>query len=116
MCIKFRDPLTGYPFSWEFHRGRKKTTITPQGRLTVNDVGTLHSVCAAGQGVAQILAFGAESLLANGKLVELFPDWRDEVYPLYALYPSRHHPPAKVRAFFDFIVSLTGGPTRETAA
>ncbi|MGC2967629.1 LysR family transcriptional regulator [Paraburkholderia aspalathi] len=115
-CIKFRDPLTGYPFSWEFHRGRKKTTITPQGRLTVNDVGTLHSVCAAGQGVAQILAFGAESLFANGKLIELFPDWSDEVYPLYALYPSRHHPPAKVRAFFDFIVSLTGGPTRETAA
>ena len=115
-CIKFRDPLTGYPFSWEFHRGRKKTTITPQGRLTVNDVGTLHSVCAAGQGVAQILAFGAESLFANGKLVELFPDWSDKVYPLYALYPSRHHPPAKVRAFFDFIVSLTGGPTRETAA
>jgi DNA-binding transcriptional LysR family regulator len=88
--------------------------ITPRGRLTVNDVGTLHSVCAAGQGVAQILALGAESLLANGKLVELFPDWGDEVYPLYALYPSRHHPPAKVRAFFDFIVSLTGGSTRET--
>src|ERR1700756_1007241 len=78
-CIKFRDPLTGYPFSWEFHRGRKKTVITPQGRLTVNDVGALHSVCAAGQGVAQILAFGAESLLASGKLVELFPDWSDEV-------------------------------------
>jgi len=107
-CIKFRDPLTGYPFSWEFHRGRKKMVVTPQGRLTVNDVGTLHSVCAAGQGVAQILALGAESLLANGKMVELFPDWADEVYPLYALYPSRHHPPAKVRAFLDFIVSLLG--------
>ncbi len=116
VCIKFRDPLTGYPFSWEFHRGRKKIVITPHGSLTVNDVGTLHSVCAAGQGVAQILALGAESLLANGKLVELFPDWGDEVYPLYALYPSRHHPPAKVRAFFDFIVSLTGGSIREPAA
>uniref|UniRef100_E1T9C5 Transcriptional regulator, LysR family n=1 Tax=Burkholderia sp. (strain CCGE1003) TaxID=640512 RepID=E1T9C5_BURSG len=107
-CIKFRDPLTGYPFSWEFHRGRKKMIVTPQGRLTVNDVGTLHSACAAGQGVAQILALGAESLLASGKMVELFPDWADEVYPLYALYPSRHHPPAKVRAFLDFIVSLLG--------
>jgi DNA-binding transcriptional LysR family regulator len=89
--------------------------ITPQGRLTVNDVGTLHSVCMAGQGVAQILSLGAEPLLASGKLVELFPDWADEVYPLYALYPSRHHPPAKVRAFFEFIVSLTGGAPREAA-
>lgn len=62
VCIKFRNPLTGYPFSWEFHRGRKKIAITPQGRLMVNDVGTLHSVCAAGQGIAQVLALGVESL------------------------------------------------------
>ncbi|MGF6538510.1 LysR family transcriptional regulator [Paraburkholderia youngii] len=115
ICIKFRDPLTGYPFIWEFHRGRKKLALTPQGRLTVNDVGTLHSVCVAGQGIAQILALGAESLLASGKLVELFADWGDEVYPLYALYPSRHHPPAKVRAFLDFIISLTGAKPRHPA-
>jgi DNA-binding transcriptional LysR family regulator len=83
--------------------------------LTVNDVGTLHSACAAGQGIAQILSLGAESLLTSGKLVELFPEWGDEVYPLYALYPSRHHPPAKVRAFYDFIVTLTGGTAREAA-
>jgi DNA-binding transcriptional LysR family regulator len=116
VCIKFRDPLTGYPFSWEFHRGRRKMVITPQGRLTVNDVGTLHSVCTAGQGVAQVLSLGAEPLVASGKLIELFPDWGDEVYPLYALYPSRHQPPAKVRAFYDFIVSLTGAAPRETPA
>lgn len=108
VCIKFHNPLTGYPFSWEFHRGRKKIAITPQGRLMVNDVGTLHSVCAAGQGIAQVLALGVESLLANGKLVELFPDWKDEVHPVYALYPSRHRPPAKVRAFFDFVMSVMG--------
>ncbi|WP_233830368.1 LysR family transcriptional regulator [Paraburkholderia sp. ZP32-5] len=113
VCIKFRDPLTGYPFGWEFHRGRKKLAITPQGRLTVNDVGTLHSVCIAGQGIAQVLALGAPALLASGKLVELFPDWGDEVYPLYALYPSRRHPPAKVRAFLDFIMSLTASAPRE---
>ena len=102
--------------SWAFRRGRKQLALTPQGRLTVNDVGTLHSVCIAGQGIAQILALGAESLLASGKLIELFPDWGDEVYPLHALYPSRRHPPAKVRAFLDFIVSLTAGRPRNAAA
>ncbi|MFT4070079.1 LysR family transcriptional regulator [Paraburkholderia sp.] len=115
VCIKFRDPISGYPFGWEFQRGRKKLAIAPQGRLIVNDVGTLHSVCIAGQGIAQILALGAQPLLASGKLVELFPDWGDQVYPLYALYPSRRHP-AKVRAFLDFIVSLTGVAPREAAA
>jgi DNA-binding transcriptional LysR family regulator len=30
----------------------------------------------------------------------------DERFPLYALYPSRHHPPAKTRAFLELVMSL----------
>jgi DNA-binding transcriptional LysR family regulator len=41
-------------------------------------------------------------------LIDLFPEWADERYPLYAYYPSRHHVPAKTRAFLDFLVELTG--------
>ena len=37
--------------------------------------------------------------------VELLSDWPGESYPLYALYPSRHLPAAKVRAFIDFVQS-----------
>lgn len=107
-CIQYRDPETGRPFEWEFHRGRKKLSVPTRGSLTVNDVGTMHSVCAAGYGIAQVMAFGAESLLASGKLVELFPDWPDERFPLYALYPSRLYVPAKTRVFLDFVVSLQG--------
>jgi DNA-binding transcriptional LysR family regulator len=55
-------------------------------------------------------------LLASGRMVDLFPDWPDETFPLYAAYPSRRHLPAKVRAFFDFIVSLTGTPIEELAS
>jgi DNA-binding transcriptional LysR family regulator len=36
-------------------------------------------------------------------LVNLFQEWPDETFPLYALYPSRHLPAAKVRAFIDFV-------------
>jgi DNA-binding transcriptional LysR family regulator len=32
-------------------------------------------------------------------------DWPGERFPLYALHPSRHPPPAKVRAFIDFVQS-----------
>ena len=35
-------------------------------------------------------------------LVPILTDWSDERYPLYAYHPSRHLPPAKVRAFLDF--------------
>ncbi|NII10807.1 hypothetical protein HBF24_08995 [Oleiagrimonas sp. C23AA] len=48
-----------------------------------------------------------QPLLASGTLVEFFPDWPDEIFPLYAIYPSRRHPPAKVRAFLDFCLQIT---------
>jgi DNA-binding transcriptional LysR family regulator len=44
--------------------------------------------------------------LDDGQLVDLFPDWPDKKFTLYALYPSRHLPAAKVRAFIDFVVAF----------
>lgn len=107
VCIEFRNPETGQPFSWEFHQKRKKIEVNTSGRLILNDAGTMHSACVAGYGIAQMIALGTEPLLSQGKLVDLFPDWGEERFPLYALYPSRHHLPAKTRAFLDFISSLT---------
>jgi DNA-binding transcriptional LysR family regulator len=103
-CIHYLDPVTGRPFHWEFHRGRQRLRVAVSGRLAVNNVGTMLGACAAGHGVAQILALGTEDLLSRGKLIELFPDWSDERFPLYAFHLSRHVPPAKVRAFLDFVV------------
>ena len=105
-CILFRDSATGRPFAWEFHKGRRKLVLAPHGALTVNDAGTLYSTCLAGYGMAQVFELGAEALLAEKKLVRLFPDWPDERFPLYAYHPSRHHVPAKTRALLDFVLRL----------
>ncbi len=102
-CIQFRNPHDGLPFPWEFHRGRKKLVVATSGQLTVNDAATLHSACLGGAGIAQIVELGAERWLAEGRLVELFPDWADERFPLYGLYPSRHLLPPKTQAFLQFV-------------
>jgi DNA-binding transcriptional LysR family regulator len=59
-----------------------------------------------------MLLLGAEPLIASGQLINLFPEWADERFPLYAYYPSRHHLPAKTRAFLDFVVELMGNHER----
>lgn len=107
VCIDFRDSQTGRPYPWEFHRGAERLFVNTRRRLMVNDVGTMHRVCEEGQAVAQVLELGVESVVREGRLIELFPDWPDEYFPLYALYPSRHLPPAKVRAFLEFVVALS---------
>lgn len=103
-CIQFRNPATGRPFPWLFHQAGKVETVRTDGRLLLNDVGTMLSECIAGTGIAQVMALGVQDLLDQARLVELFPDWPDERFPLYALHPSRHLPPAKVRAFIDFVL------------
>jgi DNA-binding transcriptional LysR family regulator len=76
----------------KFGGGRTKTPVT-----SVNAVG-----------VAQIKALGIHELLDHGQLIDLFRDWPDERFRLYALYPSRHLPAAKVRAFIDFVMAAVG--------
>jgi DNA-binding transcriptional LysR family regulator len=105
-CLEFRNPETGKPFTWEFHRRRKRIVVDVRGRLTVNDPSALFNACLGGSGIAQMLLLGAEHLIADGRLINLFPDWADERFPFFAYYPSRHHVPAKTRAFLDFVVEL----------
>jgi DNA-binding transcriptional LysR family regulator len=105
LCIQVRDPVTGQPFPWEFQRGRKLIKVPTSGRLLLTDAGTILGTCLSGVGVAQIKALGIQKLLDDGQLIDLFPDWPDERFPLYALYPSRHLPAAKVRAFIDFVTA-----------
>ena len=101
-CIQYIDPQRGRPFQWEFLRGKEIRPVDTTGRLTLTDVDTMIMACVAGAGIAQVLALGAEALIASGDLVELFPDWPGETFPLYAIRPSRRLPPAAVEAFLDF--------------
>ena len=107
--ILFPNPLTARPFEWELRRGRESVEIPVEGHLMVSDAGTMLDACMAGAGIAQILALGTEELIRTKQLVNLFPDWSDERWPLYALYPSRRYQPAKLKAFLDFCTANLGG-------
>ena len=104
-CILAIDPSTGRPFDWEFWRGNEIVSVAVNGRLTVTDSGTKLGACLAGFGIAQVIDIGLEHHFTSGELINLFPDWPDERFPLYVYYASRNHVPAKVRKFIDFVVS-----------
>jgi DNA-binding transcriptional LysR family regulator len=73
--------------------------------LTVTDSGTKLGTCLAGFGIAQVNDLGLEQHLSTGALINLFPDWPDERFPLYVYYVSRNYVPAKARRFIDFVVT-----------
>jgi DNA-binding transcriptional LysR family regulator len=106
--ILFLNPVTAKPFEWEFHRGAEVIRVSAEGRLLVSDVETMHEVCTKGGGIAQVMSIGTQRLIREHALVDLFPDWPNERFPLYALFPSRRHLAAKVRTFIEFCLSTLG--------
>jgi DNA-binding transcriptional LysR family regulator len=105
-CLQFVDPHTGRPYDWAFMRGDETIEVPVSGPLTFTDPKSMLEECLAGTGIAQIIGWGFGALLERGKLVDLFPNWHGERFPLFAFHPSRAHPPAKVRAFIDFCIEV----------
>jgi len=106
LCIQLYDPARDRPFEWEFRRGREILSCQPKSRLLVSDVGAMLSACRNGGGIVQVLALSGRHLVESGALMQLLPDWADEIFPLYAVFPTRRHQPAKVRLFIDFCQAL----------
>jgi DNA-binding transcriptional LysR family regulator len=85
--------------------------VAVSGRLIVNDALTHLEACLSGHGIAQIMNLNSEPLLQSGRLINLFPAWTDELFPLYLYHTSRRFVPTKVKALADFLVSsLKTGP------
>jgi len=108
-CIDFYDAANARPYDWEMRRKKEVLPLRVKARLLVSDSGTLIGACEAGAGIGQVLEIGCAELLRSGRLVELFPEWSDERFPLYAVYPSRLHRAAKVRAFIEFCLEIMSG-------
>ena len=115
-CIDFYDAAHARPYEWEVRRKKEVIPLRVKARLLVSDSGTLVGACEAGAGIAQILELGCRHLLDNGTLIELFPEWSDERFPLYAIYPSRLHRAAKVRMFIEFCMEVITGSLREVGS
>ena len=106
-CLQFLDPYTGRPFEWVFISATETIEVATSGPLTFTDPKSMLEECLAGTGVAQIIGWGIKKSLTSGALIDLFPDWHGERFPLFAFHPSRKHPPAKVQAFIEFCIGIT---------
>ena len=76
-------------------------------RLVSTNALLLRDSALAGLGPTLLADWMVDDDLASGKLVDLFPGYSvataDAPTTAWAVYPSRSHMPAKVRAFVDFL-------------
>ncbi|WBO23991.1 LysR family transcriptional regulator [Sphingomonas abietis] len=99
-CIVLGDPPVT---EWRFQRGARKVSVDVGWTLLANDGVAAQAACLGGAGIALKSIWDAREDLATGRLVEVLPGWVPPSMPIQAVFASRHHQPARIRAFVDFL-------------
>lgn len=108
-CIRHRFP-GGTIFEWSFKKADREVSITPEGRLTVNDSRQVIRAAREGVGLARVLVDYVQAELQAGQLVRVLQDWCPLLSSWFLYYPSRRQMPPAMRAFLDFIKAPTDRP------
>ena len=107
-CIGYAYAATGN--EWQLIDSERKThAVKVNYHMHTNNGDTARAAALAGQGVIWQPTFLIGSDLRAGRLIQLLPDYRLPDIDVLALYPSRRHLSAKIRAVVDFLVDAFGG-------
>lgn len=76
-------------------------SVAVQGRLVTDNGEQAHDWALAGLGLVRRSVWDVVEELADGRLVELLPEWAGESAPLQLVFPSRRLLPPRTRLFID---------------
>jgi DNA-binding transcriptional LysR family regulator len=107
-CLGYTLSSTIGAEHWQFGR-ETKTSVTVSGNLKANNGDALVAAAIAGQGIVYQPTFLVAREIAAGLLVPITLDHPPVALDgIFAAYPSDRRPPAKIRAFIDFLVDRFG--------
>lgn len=84
-------------------RAGQQSSVQMRGSFAANSGRLIVNMAAAGAGIALLPRFLTGPYQADGRLVEVLPDWSAPEVWVTAYYPPYDHMPAKVRAFTEHI-------------
>jgi DNA-binding transcriptional LysR family regulator len=106
-CLAFRQPTSGRPRPWEFSVKGSAVSVTPHGRLVLNDGEAMVAAAIAGAGLVQVPSYMAEDALARGALVELMKPYRPPALPVSLVYPGARLVTPRLRALIEVLAGRT---------
>jgi DNA-binding transcriptional LysR family regulator len=98
-CIGFRFSTGVY--RWEFEKGRKSVTISPQGPVTFDDSELVIQAVLKGVGIGMALEPSLSDMIAKGRLIQILRDWCPTFPGYFLYYPSRRNQPAALAALVN---------------
>ncbi|HWW11838.1 MAG TPA: LysR substrate-binding domain-containing protein [Brevundimonas sp.] len=89
---------------WALHHHEGMTaSVRHRPRLVTDDLYMLHESALQGLGVVLLPTVVVARDLEDGRLIDLFPDWRPKKWIVHAVFPSRRGLLPSVRLLLDFI-------------
>jgi DNA-binding transcriptional LysR family regulator len=98
-CIGFR--FTNGMYRWEFEKGRKALTVSPQGPVSFDDPDLVIQAVLDGVGIGTSMEENLAVLLNRKRLVRVLQDWCPSFPGYFLYYPSRRNQPAALAAFIE---------------
>ncbi|TSA11311.1 MAG: LysR family transcriptional regulator [Comamonadaceae bacterium] len=96
---------------WRFTGPEGSVNVKTKPCMHTNSGDTCRAAALTHQGVILQPSFLVGKDLTDGSLVELMPQYRSIEFGIYAVYPTRKHVSAKVRAMIDFLAGHLAGRT-----
>ena len=102
-CLNFISSISAS--TWAVRADGEAARALPiKSRMLSNQASVLIEFARAGLGIARLIEVQVADDLAQGRLVELFPEHQcHDEDPILAVYQSRRHLSSRVRAFVDFL-------------
>jgi len=109
-CVCLRHSELGG--SWTMQRGTDTVVVTVPTRVSINNSAAIVAAVEAGGGIGLVSDFAAQASIADGKVVQVLPEWtigEPHLRTIHAVYIPGRHIALKIRAFIDYLVAAQPG-------
>lgn len=94
---------TFYQHDVTLRHQEESVTFSLVPRLSTDSLYVAKNAALAGLGIAIVSSWTVEEDLAQGRLVELLPDWQAAALPVHLVYPWARYYPTRLRKFLDLM-------------
>ena len=88
---------------WRFRSADGEHVVRLNGTVQANSPGALAQMAIGGLGITIAPLYAVETALGEGFLEKVLPDYKTDIFGLYALYPPNRHLTRRVRALIDHL-------------
>lgn len=111
-CLQF-GALSPTPY-WEFQEAGKPRQVRVQGSFSSNQGAPVIEAARAGLGIAFVLSYQVQELVAKGELRVVLQPYEALPIPVSVILPSGRLQPARVKALADFLQARIGAKSLST--